>query len=169
MPSSGDISGRSFLGDLAMNSFRQKELLIRRAHSIADYLFLRTLRNSVRQYMTNHTASIDYIQQLRFYLRRPDNVEIFIACIGARRVGYVLLRCEGKTTLVTEAVVESHRGAGFGARLLHYAQDLRADLTAEIRDDNIASINLHRAAGFKFAGAKPGVQTFRYTRAAGTD
>ena len=82
-----------------MNSFRQKELLIRRARSIADYLFLRALRNSVRQYMTHHTASIDYIQQLRFYLRRPGNVEIFIACIGARRVGYVLLRCEGKTTL----------------------------------------------------------------------
>ena len=114
--------------------------------------------------MTNNTAPIGFIQQLRFYFSKPANVEIYIARVKSRRVGYVLLRDEGSTTLVTEAVVEFCRGVGIGARMLRYAQHLYADLTAEILDDNAASIKLHLAAGFKFVGAKGRVRIFRFTR-----
>lgn len=147
-----------------MVSFKQKEFHIRRADSVIDYLFLRSLRNRVRSLMTNDTASINYLQQLRFYFRKPANVEIYLACVGARRVGYMLLRKAGPTTLVTEAVIESHRGAGIGTRLLRHAQELHADLTAEIRDDNTPSIKLHLAAGFEFVGASAGMRTYRFIR-----
>jgi ribosomal protein S18 acetylase RimI-like enzyme len=147
-----------------MNSFKQKEIDIRRAQSMVDYLFLRTLRNRVRHNMTNNTASINYIQQLRFYLRKPANLDIYIACAGSKRVGYLLLRHAGSTTLITEAVDAPYRGSGIATRMVQHAQQLCADLTAEILAGNAASIKLHQAAGFKFVSARGGVQTYRFTR-----
>ncbi len=114
--------------------------------------------------MTNNTASIGFIQQIRFYLRAPANVEIYISRLGSKRVGYLLLRHAESTTLITEAVDCSHRGIGVGARMVRYAQHLYPDLTAEIRVDNAASIKLHQAAGFTLAGTRGGVQIFRYAR-----
>ncbi len=131
---------------------------------MVDYLFLRVLRNRVRQNMTNNTASINYIQQLRFYCRKPSNVDIYIAYLGRKRVGYLLLRHAGSITLITEAVDESCRRIGVATRLVQYAQHLCADLTAEIRAGNVASIKLHQAAGFTFVSAQGDVQTYRFTR-----
>ena len=116
--------------------------------------------------MTNDTASINYIQQLRFYFRKPANVDVYLACVGSRRVGYLLLRREGPTMLITEAVDEPFRGAGIATRMVQYAQRLYADLTAEILAGNVASINLHKGAGFILESAHGKVQTFRYTRRA---
>jgi hypothetical protein len=147
-----------------MTLSNHEEIDIRRAHTAADYLFLRTLRNRVRQNMTNDTASISYIQQLRFYFRKPANINVYIAYLGSRRAGYLLLRNEGATTLVTEAVDESCRRFGVATRMLQYAQHLCVDLTAEILAGNIASIKLHQAAGFKLIGARGEVQTFRFVQ-----
>jgi ribosomal protein S18 acetylase RimI-like enzyme len=146
-----------------MKSFEHENFEIRHAQSLADYLFLRTLRNRVRHNMTNNTASINYIQQMRFYFRKPANVDVYLACVGSRRVGYLLLRKEGPTTLITEAVDEPYRGSGIATRMVQYAQRLYADLTAEILAGNVASIKLHKAAGFTFVSARGNVHTFRYT------
>ena len=164
MPSSDDISGRSFFGNLTMTASEHEEVGIRRAQSLADYLFLRTLRNRVRQYMTNNTASIGFMQQIRFYLRTPANVEIYIARRGGKRVGYLLLQHIGTTTLITEAVDASHRGSGIGTRMVRYAQQHHPDLTAEIRIGNTASVRLHEASGFTLAGTRDDVQCYRYSR-----
>ena len=114
--------------------------------------------------MTNSTTSINYIQQLRFYMRKPRNVDIYIACLETNRAGYLLLRHEGPTTLVTVAVDESYRRMGIARRLVQHAQQMHADLTAEILTGNVASIKLHEAAGFTFASVQGGVQTFRFAR-----
>lgn len=114
--------------------------------------------------MTNHTAPIGYVQQLLFYLRKPSNVDVYIAYLGSRRAGYLLLRRESGTTLVTEAVDESFRGMGVATRMVQYAKQLCADLTAEIRADNTASIRLHRSAGFTLAETQGDVQTLRFVR-----
>ena len=164
MPSSEDISGRSFLGDLAMTLSRHDEIDIRPARALADYWFLRSLRNRVRRHMTNNTTSIDCVQQLRFYMRKPRNIDIYIARLDAKRVGYLLLRHEGSTTLITEAVDESYRRIGIARRLVQHAQQMHADLTAEILVSNVASIRLHEAAGFTFASSHGDVQTFRFAR-----
>ena len=135
---------------------------------MADYLFLRALRNRVRQNMTNNTGLINYVEQMRFYLRKPANVDIYIAYVGSKRAGYLLLRHEPSTTLITEAVDESYRGIGVATRLVRYAQDLCADLTAEILAGNDVSIKLHQAAGFRFVSARGAVRTFRFAQAPGS-
>ncbi len=114
--------------------------------------------------MTNHTGSISYLAQLRFYLRQPANMDVYIACLGTRRAGYLLLRHEGSTTLITEAVDESCRGRGIATRMVRHAQRLHENLTAEILEDNIASIRLHQTTGFALVSTQEGIQTFRYSR-----
>lgn len=116
--------------------------------------------------MTNHTAPIGYVQQLLFYARKPSTVDVYIAYLGSRRAGYLLLRHESGTTLVTEAVDEPFRGMGVATRMVQYAKRLCPNLTAEIRTDNAASIRLHRSAGFTLVAAQGEVQTFRFVRQA---
>ena len=114
--------------------------------------------------MTNSTTPISYVQQLRFYLRKPRNVDIYIACLEGKRIGYLLLRHEEVTTLITEAVDESYRRSGVARRLVQYAQGIHANLTAEILRSNFASIKLHEAAGFTFAGDQGDVRRYRFAR-----
>lgn len=164
MPSSVDIIGRSFFGALAMTSSDSDEFHIRVAASIADFLFLRRLRNQVRGQMTNSTAPVGYLRQFRFYLNQPPNVEVYIAWMRAKRAGYLLLRQESTSCFITEAVDERFRGAGVAARLVRFAQEHCADLTAEILLANTASIKLHQAAGFQFSGDDGRVAVYRFAR-----
>jgi hypothetical protein len=98
MPSSLDMSGRSFFGDFPMPRIPDSELSIVEASSFRDYLFLRTLRNQIRNLMTNNTEPIGYLAQLRFYIsikyrrRAGQPVRIFIARHGTQRAGYLLIR-----------------------------------------------------------------------------
>src|ERR1035441_10549870 len=94
MPSSVDIIGRSFFGALAMTSSDSYDFHIRVATSISDYLFLRRLRNQVRDQMTNSTAPVGYLRQFRFYRNKPPNVKVYISWMSAKRAGYLLLRQE---------------------------------------------------------------------------
>jgi hypothetical protein len=137
---------------------------IRAAKSIADYLFLRQLRNRVRHEMTNRTDPIGYLQQLRFYLGKPPNVSIYIAWMNARRAGYLLLRREAKACFITEAVDKPFRRRGVAANMIHFAQGGETHLTAEILVGNTASIKLHQAAGFAFSGDDGRIATYRYAR-----
>jgi len=114
--------------------------------------------------MTNNTARISYMQQLLFYMRKPPNVDIYIAFVGSKRAGYLLLRRESSTTMITEAVKESYRGIGVATQMVRHAQDICPDLTAEILIDNTGSIRLHQLAGFKLVSVERDVQTFRFVR-----
>jgi GNAT superfamily N-acetyltransferase len=160
-----DIIGRSFLGAFGMTSSSNSgKIDIRVASSIPDYLFLRQLRNQVRFEMTNSSDPIGYLQQLRFYLSKPSNVSIYIAWIDANRAGYLLLRQEAGNCLITEAVDEPFRRKGVAAKMIRFAQDCRARLTAEILVGNTASIKLHQAAGFEFSGDDGRIATYRFNR-----
>ncbi len=166
MPSSVDIIGRSFFGALAMTSSDSYNFDIRAAKSISDFLFLRRLRNQVRDQMTNSTAPIGYSQQLRFYLSRPQNIEVYIAWMRAQRAGYLLLRQEPTSCFITEAVDTRFRRAGVATRLVHFAQERFADLTAEVLLTNTDSIKLHWAAGFQLSGEDGRIAVYRFKRRA---
>jgi len=140
------------------------EFDIRVATSISDYLFLRQLRNQVRYQMTNSTAPVGYWRQFRFYLSKPPNVKVYIGWMSAKRAGYLLLRQESASCFITEAVDERFRRAGVAARLVHFAQECYADLTAEILLTNTASIELHQSAGFQFSGDDGRIATYRFNR-----
>jgi RimJ/RimL family protein N-acetyltransferase len=161
------MSGRSFLGDLAMPHIPDGELSITEASSLRDYLFLRALRNDVRSMLTNDTSHIGYLRQLKFYLARRRNeprTKIFIARVGSRRAGYLLVRPAADGARITEVVDAKFRNSGLGRRLVQYACDRYPDLVAEIRADNTASIALHESMGFTRERSADGVLIYRFHR-----
>lgn len=137
---------------------------IRPARSLADFLFLRKLRNAVRANMTNDTGSIGYLQQLRFFLNTPRNIRIFIARVGGRRAGYLLLRDSADGTLITEAVDAAFRGRGVATALVRYAQTQCPLINAEILAGNNASIRLHESTGFQRSSERDGIVCYRHER-----
>ncbi len=148
----------------------ETELSIEEARSLGDYLFLRALRNDVRGLMTNQTAHISYLQQLKFYVAtryrvRSTPITIFIARRGGRRAGYLLIRQTADGAAVTEAIDEKFRQQGIGRKLLAFAQGRYSNLVAEIRAENAASIKLHESMGFVREGrADGGILTYRFRK-----
>src|SRR5438067_3784616 len=147
IPSSGDMSGRSFLGALAMSALPEGRLSIAEAGSLGDYLFLRRLRNQVRRLMTNDTRPISLWRQFRFFLdmRNGENasqLRIFIARYGSHRAGYLLVRSGGGEVFITEAIDEKFRRQGIAKELIAFAQVRYPAIIAEIKEDNRASIAL---------------------------
>lgn len=123
-------------------------LKISKATSLTDFLFLRQLRNDVRQKLTNLTKHLSVWDQVKFYLNRPPNIEIYIASVDGQRFAYLLLCDKGDSCFVTEAVVENYRKKGLALALINFAKTLRPVLIADILDTNFASRKLHEKAGF---------------------
>lgn len=114
--------------------------------------------------MTNDTGSIGYLQQLRFFLNTPRNIRIFIARVGGRRAGYLLLRDSADGTLITEAVDAAFRGRGVATALVRYAQTQCPLINAEILAGNNASIRLHESTGFQRSSERDGIVCYRHER-----
>lgn len=144
-----------------MSSLGQ-EFSIRPAESFADYMFLRRLRNAVRNQMTNDVERIGILKQFRFFFRRPRNMRMYLACMGEKRVGYLLLRFDGSTCLITEAVDPRYRRMGVAGKLIDFARGHHRELTAEILLSNAASIELHRSCGFSFICDDGRKATYRF-------
>jgi hypothetical protein len=121
---------------------------ILRASSPTDFLFLRKLRNGVSQNMTNMTNPLSIWDQVKFYLNRPPNIEIYIASVGGQRSAYLLLCDKGNSCFITEAVAEKYRNKGLALALISFAKTLRPVLVADILATNHASKKLHEKAGF---------------------
>ena len=116
--------------------------------------------------MTNDTGLITLVQQARFFFNHPAGIDIYIARVGSRRAGYLLLRQTANTVFITEAVDQPFRRNGLAISMVRFAQALHANLTAEILSTNTASIGLHLHAGFTYAGQHDDLQSFRFTRPA---
>ena len=112
--------------------------------------------------MTNDTTALTYWQQLRFYFRKPSNIAVYIAEVGKSRAGYMLLRHENATTLITEAVEMRYRGRGVAKHMIRHAQNVCRNLTAEILVTNTASIKLHEATGFWLQSEDVRTRIYRY-------
>ncbi len=136
---------------------------ILRASSLADFLFLRKLRNDVSQNMTNMTKSLSIWDQVKFYLNRPPNIEIYIASVRGRRSAYLLLCDKGNSCFITEAVAENYRKKGLALALISFAKTLRPVLTADILAANSASRKLHEKAGFMEISQHNDVIRYQYS------
>ena len=117
--------------------------------------------------MTNNQGKISLLQQARFYLNQPANIDVYIAFVGRRRAGYLLLRQVNKTHMITEAVASSFRRKGLGARLIEFAQTRADHLTADILATNVASVRLHEGCGFECVGRDRGLLTYVWQSSAG--
>jgi len=164
------MSGRSFFGDLAMPHIPDGELSITEASSLADYLFLRALRNDARSLLTNDTSHIGLLRQLRFYMARRGvrgdgaATKIFIARVRSQRAGYLLIRPAADGARITEVIGTKFRNSGLGRRLVQFACDRYPELVAEIRIDNTASVALHESMGFTRERSANGLLIYRYHR-----
>jgi hypothetical protein len=118
------------------------------AKSPVDFLFLRKLRNEVRQNMTNLTEHLSVWAQLKFYIFRPSNMEIYIARFKGRRVAYMLLSDKDGCCFITEAVSESFRKKNIALTMIKFAQTIRTSLFADVLVTNLVSQKLHEKAGF---------------------
>jgi hypothetical protein len=128
--------------------FEDSSFTISIAKSPADFLFLRKLRNDVRQNMTNMAESLSILDQVKFYLNPPPNIQIYIAKIKGQRSAYLLLCDKQDTCFITEAVAENFRKKGLALAMVQFAKTLRPILVADVLDTNLASIKLHEKADF---------------------
>lgn len=141
--------GRSFLGDLGMSSTHPCEVQLQPCTTLADYFFVRRLRNQNCHFMTNNPNRISIYQQLKFMWYKPASIRLYVAKMYGKRVGYLLLDfSHTDTTLITEAVDERWRRYGVGSAMIAFAQSHAPHLTAKIKASNTASINLHQRCGF---------------------
>jgi ribosomal protein S18 acetylase RimI-like enzyme len=153
-----------------MASDLERDFSIEEASSLADFLFLRILRNDVRHLMTNDTSYIGHLRQLKFYLtakrsfKQTQSPRIYIARLKSRPVGYLLMRSTETAVQITEAVDCRFRRRGIGKRLVQFAQRNHHNLVAGIRKDNHGSIALHESMGFAREGENGDVLLYRYRR-----
>lgn len=129
---------------------------IRRAATLLDFEYVRRLRNTNRRFLTGDAGRIGVLRQLRFWLRRPPSIELYVAEIDGRRCGYLLLRRAEGTAWITEVVDARHRGRGVAREMIRFAAARCPHLTAEILQDNDASLRLHASAGFARVDAARG-------------
>lgn len=137
-------------------------LSVGKARTIFDFFYIRRLRNLNYKLLTGKPTYVGVITQLQFYFFLPRNVSIYIALLGSKRVGYLLLRKEGEFSYITEVVERSYRGRKIGSELIKYAKSQERYLIANILEDNIASIMLHKENGFKFIRAENNYLVFEW-------
>jgi RimJ/RimL family protein N-acetyltransferase len=127
-------------------------VLIRPALSALDFEYVRRLRNANRVHLTGDAGRIGVFRQLRFWLRRPAGIDLYVAECDGRRCGYLLLRRAAATTYITEVVDARCRGRGVGSEMIRFAAARHPHLSAEIFSANEASRRLHARAGFVLVG-----------------
>lgn len=138
-------------------------LNILKASSLADFLFLRKLRNEVSQNMTNLTKAISIWDQINFFLNPPPNIEVYVACIDGQRSGYLLLADKEGYCFITEVVAKNYRKKGLGLTLISFAKTLRPVLIADILATNLASRKLHEKAGFTKISQNNNILRYQYS------
>lgn len=150
-------------------------MFLKLVDSLGEALQVRRLRNSCREYLTNHTAHIGVRQQMLWYFqyyrtaKQTQKYRLYL-WHDDRGVplGYGALALEDGKLLVTECVATKHRGLGHGGsilnRLVRIALEEKRDLVAEIWATNEGSVALHEKAGFKLESrrTKRGVELRRY-------
>jgi len=140
-----------------------KKNTIKKATNLADFLFLRKLRNKNRHHMTGSNRKIGLIEQLIFWLKKPNNIEIYIIYSCNVKAGYLLINRVKALNFITEVVDEKFRNKGLGESLIKHAKAKYSKLIADIYESNLASIKIHKKMGFLFIGRSgKNIMRFKY-------
>lgn len=119
------------------------------AKSIFDYLYIRKLRNSNLNFFTRNRNFIGFFEQLKFFLKKKKNIQIFIIIFKKKKIGYLLIRKRKKKNFLTLVIEEKFRNYGFGKKTIFYAQKKYSNLTSEIFTNNLPSLKIHEKTNFK--------------------
>ena len=137
-------------------------ILVKKAESLADYFFIRQLRNKNCTFLTGSPSHIGIMQQVYFFVSTPMNISLYIAFYEGKRAGYLLLRSEGDLSLITEVVDSKYRGMGVATSLINFSKNRRNALRAHIQKDNLASLALHKKNNFIFTKFEKEYLVFDY-------
>lgn len=156
-----------------------------RPHRVVNPLLadvMRQIRNSCREFMTNRTEHIDYIQQ-RVWWHMLDHsrwrcylYELNLHHLGGPvlDVGYGVIQPDrdpdAKRLWLTGGILPDYRGLGFGKQIFRHLIDEcfgQGEVWLEVREDNLRAKKLYYGLGFvpeertDLQWEKPGVIAMR--------
>jgi RimJ/RimL family protein N-acetyltransferase len=133
--------------------------------SLADYLWIRKLRNENRHLMTGDARRISLWRQIRFWMDQKPGIQLYIVRHEGRRAGYLLLReREAGCAYITECIAKEAQGEGIGRELVRFAQQRRSNLIADVLPSNQPSIRLHTRNGFVLESEREGIQRYVWSK-----
>ena len=141
-------------------------MLFRALISPRDVEALRVIRNSCRRYMTRHVSSITKAQQARWWRERDSHIQVYLAMVSGRAVGYGLLHITARGTWVSGGLVHDARGRGHGRQLFDALIILTgaSPCLLEVRKDNARALSLYTFLGFRVSGTRRGLRGARILR-----
>lgn len=125
--------------------------------SLADYLWIRKLRNANCHHMTGNSRPISFFRQFLFFLVHDRAaMPLYLIRHKDQRAGYLLLReFAPGCAYITECLHIGSKGIGLGRRAIDFAKSRHSTLVAEILPSNLPSIRLHTRNGFVLQSEGP--------------
>jgi len=136
-------------------------LLIVKAGTFLDFLYIRNLRNSVRFLLTGSTRKISLIEQIYFFLNKPQHIDLYIVKLYNKKIGYLLIRKSNNKNFITEVIEEKYRGLGIGSYLIEFAKNKYQNLEAQIFLNNYSSRRLHEKNNFLLIRKEKGIAHYQ--------
>jgi len=99
-----------------------------------------------------NSEKIDYVNHLHWFNSALNNnkVNIYICIIGLEEVGSIRVNTINNINKLNWMVSPNHRGKNYGFIMLNeFLIEHKGKYIAEIKEENIASINLATKAGMK--------------------
>lgn len=133
--------------------------------SLADYMWIRRLRNANSRTMTGYQGGVGLFRQILFWLLPPAGLSVFLAYSQGQRAGYLVLRQHtAESAYITEVVAPEFRGQGVASGLIDLAKSRYPLLIADIFESNIPSIRLHTHNGFYKIGQRDSVIRYAWRK-----
>ncbi len=131
------------------------KLQFRPAESLRDFMVVRRIRNSCREFMTREQGHISYVDQLLFFVKYHILEKMRLMYIGEdkyyRPVAYGLISYdEHLMPWVSGGVLPSLRGKGYGSQLFKFlSSEWHMPVYLEVLESNKRALKLYTSLGFQ--------------------
>jgi ribosomal protein S18 acetylase RimI-like enzyme len=117
--------------------------------------FIRQVRNTVREFMTNNTDMITESDQIAWYNSiNHEKLRLFVYFSNGRMAGYGIINTtQTPFPLLTGAISQKYQGRGHGRKLFESLLEIcKTDYSfvpeLDVRSTNVKAINLYESLGF---------------------
>jgi ribosomal protein S18 acetylase RimI-like enzyme len=130
------------------------KLQMRPALGFRDFMLVRRIRNSCREYMTRDQSHISFPRQLLYFLRYHMVDRMSVLYIGEdefhRPIAYGLISYdETLTPWVSGGILPGYRGHGYGRELFKYiSEQWHFPIWLEVLASNLPALKLYNGLGF---------------------
>lgn len=124
----------------------------------------RIVRNEVSEYMTSNTSYISMKEQADWFCSLDhENFKIYLYLVNYVVIGYGIVRTADDCVLLTGALLEAHRGKGFGRdlfeKLISEAREFDKRIVLDVRETNEPARRLYENLGFIEIAREHGIIT----------